>query len=385
MNISQKNIFRVSFKVVCVFSVALMIGYWFYKYGVEDRDIGIVDYVSIAEAESFDLPMPYICFETPVLHSKMVSLHPNLSSSAYLQYLKGHFFDKRYQNLDYEDVTVHLKDYFLNGHAVLFNGQALVNKSEDFSHNLIFSGVKEGIFLKCFEIVWNQKKDEHSNNIKRMVITYDKLKLMKDLTGTVEKPFLMFIGMHYPGQFLQGLGEKTAVTMQKTFSHLFLITKGLEFLKRRNSNKRKCMQNWKNYDKIVLSKDMESKRCLAPYHDKRYKMKQCNSEKELQTAKIDFLEIRKKYFPKPCYRISKADIEYNGGLSLGPEKEFKLIPTYPEDIKIITQSKEIDVHALIGHIGSYIGLFLGKTMICVIVGVRGVIRQTIMMGFKHPR
>ena len=35
---------------------------------------------------------------------------------------------------------------------------------------------------------------------------------------------------------------------------------------------------------------------------------------------------------------------------------------YPEEIKIITQSKEVDVHALIGNIGGYIGLFLGNLL-----------------------
>ncbi len=33
---------------------------------------------------------------------------------------------------------------------------------------------------------------------------------------------------------------------------------------------------------------------------------------------------------------------------------------YPEEIKIITQTKEVDVHSLIGNIGGYIVLFLGK-------------------------
>ena len=33
---------------------------------------------------------------------------------------------------------------------------------------------------------------------------------------------------------------------------------------------------------------------------------------------------------------------------------------YPEEIKIITQSKEVDGNSLIGNIGGYIGLFLGR-------------------------
>ena len=36
--------------------------------------------------------------------------------------------------------------------------------------------------------------------------------------------------------------------------------------------------------------------------------------------------------------------------------------TFPKEIKIIAQSKEIDGHALIGNIGGYIGLFLGNSI-----------------------
>ena len=34
--------------------------------------------------------------------------------------------------------------------------------------------------------------------------------------------------------------------------------------------------------------------------------------------------------------------------------------TYPSKGKTITQLQEVDAHALIGNIGGYIGLFLGK-------------------------
>ena len=33
---------------------------------------------------------------------------------------------------------------------------------------------------------------------------------------------------------------------------------------------------------------------------------------------------------------------------------------YPREVRIITQSKEVDIHSLIGNVGGYLGLFLGK-------------------------
>ena len=33
---------------------------------------------------------------------------------------------------------------------------------------------------------------------------------------------------------------------------------------------------------------------------------------------------------------------------------------YPDEFKVIMQSKEVDIHSLIGNIGGYLGLFLGN-------------------------
>ena len=40
-----------------------------------------------------------------------------------------------------------------------------------------------------------------------------------------------------------------------------------------------------------------------------------------------------------------------------------IILEYPEQMKIITQLKEIDFQTLIGNIGGYIGLFLGNILL----------------------
>ena len=63
--------------------------------------------------------------------------------------------------------------------------------------------------------------------------------------------------------------------------------------------------------------------------------------------------------PKACDRISKistTDV---------PEQEdwredwvFSLM--YPNEVRIIKQNKEIDIHSLIGNIRRYVGLLLGK-------------------------
>ena len=85
-------------------------------------------------------------------------------------------------------------------------------------------------------------------------------------------------------------------------------------------------------------------------------------------------KARKNYYPKPCHRFSKIDkhIESEDHEEEEDDEEeghrkkrdiseaWILSILYPEDMKVITQSKEVDEHALIGNIGGYVGLFLGN-------------------------
>ena len=49
------------------------------------------------------------------------------------------------------------------------------------------------------------------------------------------------------------------------------------------------------------------------------------------------------------------------------EEYFDVKVIYPEYVKVIEQSKDVDIHALIGNIGGYVGLFLGIRMILVLL------------------
>ena len=56
---ASRKKFTFCFRIVCIIVVLFMIGYWFYKYEIEDRDIGVVDYVSLEDAKYFDFPLEY--------------------------------------------------------------------------------------------------------------------------------------------------------------------------------------------------------------------------------------------------------------------------------------------------------------------------------------
>ena len=44
----------------------------------------------------------------------------------------------------------------------------------------------------------------------------------------------------------------------------------------------------------------------------------------------------------------------------GYQDIWRIAISYPDDLRIIQQSKEVDAHSLVGNIGGYVGLFLGN-------------------------
>ena len=50
-----------------------MVAYWFYKYAVQDRDIGVVDYMSFQEASDIEYPVVSLCFYFPFIKQKFQS------------------------------------------------------------------------------------------------------------------------------------------------------------------------------------------------------------------------------------------------------------------------------------------------------------------------
>ena len=92
-----------------------------------------------------------------------------------------------------------------------------------------------------------------------------------------------------------------------------------------------------------------------PYQNEGFP--KCKHRKEMEDAAYDLYDVRTRYYPKACQRISRIDFDYSP-VSMKGKLQFLIV--YPEDVKVITQSKELDEHALVGNIGGYIGLFLGK-------------------------
>ena len=78
-----------------------------------------------------------------------------------------------------------------------------------------------------------------------------------------------------------------------------------------------------------------------------------------------------KYHHLPCQILAgttyKTDVYETDNATFDVRNLIGLMVSFPDKIKIITQSQEVDIQALIGYIGGYIGLFLGNIYFSQIV------------------
>ena len=76
-------------------------------------------------------------------------------------------------------------------------------------------------------------------------------------------------------------------------------------------------------------------------------------------------------------------IPYSGIIKnaiIGENTTFKIRMEYPDEIKTISQVKEVDIHSLIGNIGGYLGLFLGNGNIFLL---NNVLHSVIQITNNH--
>ena len=71
-----------------------MMGYWFYKYEVEDRGIGVVDYAPLESAEAIKFPDVSLCLQTPFHDKNLKAINSNITAWNYQEYLAGERYDE---------------------------------------------------------------------------------------------------------------------------------------------------------------------------------------------------------------------------------------------------------------------------------------------------
>ena len=314
----------------------------------------------LSKANQIEMPVLSLCFQNPIINEKLKEFNEDKESDTfnkdkYLKYLEGNSFDDQFERVDYQTVTLNLGNYFLYLKESWHNDSNWENSSLITDHIETFNGFYHNRLLKCFSM----KNDIGANrHIRGLSFYYDLEKLFNDLTDTDESWMTIFWKIHYPGQFFLGDAPVTLYLYQEQFYDSIWIME-LEILERRNSGNRKCSEESTSYDKMILKKYLSRKGCKTPYISYNTTLPGCNMTSNTREIKLDYYAPETLHIPEACKRMTKVRITNNHQRMSTKQKAWSFYFHYPKEVKIITQSKEVDLHALIGNIGGYLGLFLG--------------------------
>ena len=349
----------ICFKVCCVLAASIMIGYWVYKFHKND-DITSIEYKSIMDLDDVVLPELSLCLREPFLPGPLEKI--GVTKLDYDEYIMGiRNSTKNYRNIDYHNVTLNIFDYFVSA-GIRFNYKYKHRRGDcydirncsylKFKNN--YNGVMKGTFFKCFGVEINKKYSKH---IDYLMILFDKT--LSYVIGEASASVLTF---NLPNQLIRNFhGMQPFRWANDTELGIDLLeVSSIEILKRRNRKEEPCMDEWMSYDESIQQKHLESVGCRAPYQAMQTEIPVCYTKEKMNESLLDVQKLSQKYHP-PCQEM--PSVVYNYGIA-EHEKELgdniALYVSYPDKWKVITQSQAVDVHALIGNIGGYIGLFLGK-------------------------
>ena len=109
MNFFGRKAIKLYFSFICFSVVFVMISYWVYKYEVEDRDIAVVDYLSIGKMKH--MPVPTFCFMSPFVEQKfkLANIYSNttrqpVNGHDYLEYPKGDRFESTFNDNNFKNL-----------------------------------------------------------------------------------------------------------------------------------------------------------------------------------------------------------------------------------------------------------------------------------------
>ena len=366
MAIFNLKSFMIMFKCLCGVVTLFMIGYWMKKFQ-KDEDVSQVQYISINSMEDLIYPEITICIDKPFL---IQAFEETVNIDDYMEYLNGDGdYDEKYQSISFPNVTIEIFEY-LKYISVwkIDNTMDQIWYPGESNHHAIelrnsFNGLIEGEFAKCFSIGIRPKFTKHVRVIK--VVFNHFLGWAIDDMQNKEFGGYIVIFTNLRNQVSRYVNKYQEIwqTSSNKNMNLAVVIASTEILKRRNKRGDPCITKWRDYDNILMNEHIDRVGCSNPYLGQSKAI--CSNATKLKESSYDLNRIRTKF--KPCQEMSNIEIQYiDRGINLTANATFSMVIEYPTELKLITQAPSVDLHALIGNIGGYIGLFLGMSSIIFI-------------------
>ena len=360
------TIIKWAFKVICMISTFILIVRGIERY-LENDDVTKIQTPTYKDDGIDIFPAISLCFEQKFDDFAFEKLGMNITGENYKKFLIGEHFDKRMLDIKYNDVTFNISDIMLDYYVEFKNGTGVRHDFDEVRPNMewkapysSFSWVNWGSFVKCFTL-------EITNvNVQLVSWDFDRNIFPNGIRPRVGSFSVLF---HYPNQILDSMNTITRQWSPKTENENYWMdfnVLGMDVFHRRYiPTLDNCIQDWKQYDSLMLEKHITAIGCKAPYQKTINDWPICDSQEKMRDTKFP---IRTGHI-SPCRTIEKVD--YQGVETDAATQVLKVRGkvwrrwfgvTYRllnDRFTIKFTKKEMDFENLVGYIGGYVGLLAG--------------------------
>ena len=380
-SINSRKSIQYFFQLVCIVAAVSTTCWCVYIYS-QDHDVCLVDFKQYNEEKEYIYPSFSLIFVNPFIEEKLKEYGEGINTTTYSRFLEGDYWDERMLNISYDDVTIDMDKYFL-GYDIRLANLTLLSYRDFKNGNT--DGWKPP-YVSHRHPKWKAfAVDKPYHKGQRIVRIWTKIKTAifpngirphKTNYNSSSSTFggLEFI-LHYPGQIFRswnlGIGKWAWPSRKNTSSKNFVMAftrRNMDVLVRRNKHTKPCNEDWLNYDKSVLERQMKVRGCRPPYYHS-IDLPICLTKETMKEVAPPTPEDLNNHAPA-CRAISKLQFDYqdideeedivdgNGG-----DPHFSLsITALDTTFKLIELVRAYDVQSLIGNAGGYIGIFLGYAL-----------------------
>jgi hypothetical protein len=355
------------FKVGCIVFTLVLLAKWLERYFL-DEDMTIIENREYFMHEEDIFPVMSLCFKQTFDDKIFKTFGYNFQGSKYEKYLNGDYFDKNMNNIPYDRVTTNISDYIISYDVYFKNGSSDLDTKANLAWKppyVSYSWKSWHDFVKCFSFELTDKNVHHILiHLRRDIFP----KQIRPQSGGFAVLF------HYPNQILASIHSITRQwSSRKKRSNYWMdfnIRTMNVVVRRYKQSSNNCIENWKNYDNVVLEQLIEAVGCKAPYQNPERTWPTCESEEKMK--KVQFpIEIGPG-FTRPCREIENIDYQtldsdFTHARQLEGNKQgkewrtfFGVVWRFLNTRFVSTISKKaLDLESLIGYMGGYIGMFTG--------------------------
>ena len=302
--------FNTAHKIICILISIILTFNWSCKY-LENEDTSLVSYTLYAKSEAKDkYPVLSFCFRNPFIKEKLEEFGMN-NENDYLNFLEGKSFFANFSNIPYDDITLQLNDYLIGYYVYYVNGtERLLSASkgkELFQISTSYNGFVHQRFFKCFS--FNLKMIQRI----RMISLWVRQSIFQNISRAEYYSFISLI--HYPNQFLRSSGSirrawNDRINYAAGYSMWFTVH-GMEVINRRNKKSDPCLENWKNYDSVMLENHTVNVGCRAPYQlHLNSSIPLCRTREQMNLVKLGPDQNEEIGLQPPCRSMEKIEYSY---------------------------------------------------------------------------